>query len=84
MTWGVTFDGPHRAALRQRLGYKLMDIFLHVGAHRTATTSFQHYLQANVGPIETLGVRVWGPSRFVTVCFQVFFQSIVQPQTPFW
>ena len=40
-----------------------MDIFLHIGAHRTATTSFQHYLR-NTGPgLMRRGVGFWGPVR---------------------
>jgi len=40
-----------------------MDIFLHIGAHRTATTSFQHYMR-NTGPdLMRRGVGFWGPAR---------------------
>jgi hypothetical protein len=52
-----------RAARRQRLqgGRAIMDIILHLGAHRTATTSLQRYAQACGPALAALGVVVWGP-----------------------
>ena len=47
----------------RRLGEKLMDIILHVGAHRTATTSFQRYLRANADAIRASDTGIWGPLR---------------------
>lgn len=38
-----------------------MDIILHLGAHRTATTSFQHYLRKNAGHLRARGIGCWGP-----------------------
>jgi hypothetical protein len=38
-----------------------MEIILHLGAHRTATTSFQHYARANAGALAAQGIGVWGP-----------------------
>lgn len=38
-----------------------MEIILHLGAHRTATTSFQHYARANAATLSAAGVAVWGP-----------------------
>ncbi|MBC7133540.1 MAG: hypothetical protein H5U16_10595 [Roseovarius sp.] len=38
-----------------------MEIILHLGAHRTATTSFQHYARANAGGRAAQGIDVWGP-----------------------
>ncbi|MBR9763900.1 MAG: hypothetical protein GYB53_10345 [Rhodobacteraceae bacterium] len=40
-----------------------MDVILHIGAHRTATTSFQGYLRANAPALAGLGVGFWGPRR---------------------
>lgn len=40
-----------------------MDIILHIGAHRTASTSFQAYLRANAAALEERGVCFWGPMR---------------------
>lgn len=39
----------------------VMDIILHLGAHRTASTSFQHYMRANAGALATQGLGYWGP-----------------------
>ena len=38
-----------------------MEIILHLGAHRTATTSFQHYMRANAAALAEQGLGVWGP-----------------------
>ena len=40
-----------------------MDLILHLGAHRGATTSFQHYLRANTGALIAGGTGFWGPGR---------------------
>jgi hypothetical protein len=38
-----------------------MDVILHVGAHRTATTCFQNYLRENRERLSARGIGVWGP-----------------------
>lgn len=38
-----------------------MDIILHLGAHRTATTSLQRYAQARAPVLAAQGVAFWGP-----------------------
>jgi len=40
-----------------------MDVILHLGAHRTASTSFQAYLRANAQALSRQGVGFWGPRR---------------------
>lgn len=40
-----------------------MDVTLHVGAHRCATTTFQAYLRANALALHGMGIGVWGPRR---------------------
>ena len=40
-----------------------MDIILHLGAHRTASTSFQSYMRHNLADLTAQGVGFWGPSR---------------------
>lgn len=40
-----------------------MDIILHIGAHRTASTSFQAYLRANAAALDQEGLCFWGPLR---------------------
>ncbi|RXV64258.1 hypothetical protein C6W92_07545 [Roseovarius sp. A46] len=38
-----------------------MDIILHLGAHRTATTSLQRHAQAQTAALATHGLAFWGP-----------------------
>ncbi|NCQ25028.1 MAG: hypothetical protein COW54_07465 [Rhodobacteraceae bacterium CG17_big_fil_post_rev_8_21_14_2_50_63_15] len=38
-----------------------MEIILHLGAHRTASTSFQRYMQINAGALTARGIGYWGP-----------------------
>ncbi|MBL4769228.1 MAG: hypothetical protein JKY94_16240 [Rhodobacteraceae bacterium] len=40
-----------------------MDIVLHIGAHRCATTTFQHYMRLNAERLERCGIGFWGPRR---------------------
>ncbi|MGB3243097.1 MAG: hypothetical protein WBB25_01070 [Sulfitobacter sp.] len=40
-----------------------MDITLHIGAHRSATTSFQYYLRDNHDALNAIGTGYWGPQR---------------------
>ncbi|OZB14901.1 MAG: hypothetical protein B7X55_10515 [Rhodobacterales bacterium 34-62-10] len=40
-----------------------MDVILHIGAHRSASTSFQAYLRANTAALEGQGLCFWGPRR---------------------
>ncbi len=38
-----------------------MEIILHLGAHRTASTSFQRYMRANASALAEQGIGYWGP-----------------------
>jgi len=40
-----------------------MKITLHLGAHRTASTSLQHYMRHNVAALAEAGIGFWGPRR---------------------
>ncbi|EEX08067.1 conserved hypothetical protein [Ruegeria lacuscaerulensis ITI-1157] len=40
-----------------------MEVILHCGAHRCATTSFQGYMTENAQSLEHLGLVYWGPER---------------------
>lgn len=42
---------------------RVMDVVLHLGAHRTGTTSFQDYMRRHLAPLEAQGVAFWGPRR---------------------
>ncbi|MEM8694283.1 MAG: hypothetical protein AAGG57_20765 [Pseudomonadota bacterium] len=54
--------GPVGAALCDIVRLS-MKVVLHLGAHRTASTSFQAYLNHNVDELSCWGVGVWGPRR---------------------
>lgn len=53
---------PVGAALGQRIA-KAMDVILHIGAHRCATTTFQRYMRLNSETLEQRGIGFWGPRR---------------------
>jgi hypothetical protein len=57
-----------RVAHVRRAG-KTMNVFLHIGAHRCATTSFQEYLRQNVDDLDRLNIGFWGPRRTRTGLF---------------
>ncbi|MHA6262751.1 hypothetical protein ACXYMO_06080 [Arenibacterium sp. CAU 1754] len=40
-----------------------MKVILHIGAHRCATTTFQHYMRQNSVELGQQGVGFWGPHR---------------------
>lgn len=40
-----------------------MDVILHIGAHRCATTTFQHYMRMNADRLGDIGIGFWGPKR---------------------
>ncbi len=40
-----------------------MDVILHLGAHRTASTSFQAYMRGNADQLAAHGIGFWGPWR---------------------
>ncbi|MEL6452699.1 MAG: hypothetical protein AAFQ19_15700 [Pseudomonadota bacterium] len=40
-----------------------MTVTLHIGAHRTATTSFQAYMRRHAADLHCQGVGFWGPLR---------------------
>jgi len=40
-----------------------MKITLHLGAHRTASTSLQHYMRHNEASLAEAGIGFWGPRR---------------------
>jgi len=40
-----------------------MDVLLHIGAHRTASTTFQAYMRSNAAQWADGGVGYWGPFR---------------------
>lgn len=53
---------PPVAALADK-GRRIMEVILHIGAQRTATTTLQHYLRANAQGLGDCGIGFWGPQR---------------------
>lgn len=53
---------PHGAA-QERKARDDMEIILHLGAHRTASTGFQFYLRENAQRLAATGIGFWGPWR---------------------
>ncbi len=53
---------PVGAAPGQRTVTK-MRVILHIGAHRCATTTFQHYLRRHGECLAAAGIGFWGPRR---------------------
>lgn len=51
-----------QATMQEKAGTP-MEITLHLGAHRTASTCFQYYLRENETTLNAAGIGVWGPWR---------------------
>ncbi len=58
----VSLSRPLTAAFADKVQY-IMDVILHIGAQRTATTSFQAYMRANSANLSAQGIGYWGPHR---------------------
>lgn len=43
--------------------FYLMDVILHLGAHRTGTTTLQVFLENNRDNLNEIGTEFWGPNR---------------------
>jgi len=41
----------------------IVDVILHLGAHRTGTTTLQRYLENNRDNLNGIGTEFWGPNR---------------------
>lgn len=52
--------GPRAAALHRG---RTMDVILHIGAHRCATTTFQRYMRDNAERLRAQGTGFWGPGQ---------------------
>lgn len=76
MTASIPVSRPDGTALWQRVGGIFMDIILHLGAHRTATTTFQHYLRDQTEDLAAEGVTVWGPERMRGAIVPGLFRSV--------
>ena len=76
MTGAIPAFLPNGAALLCHWGRALMDVILHVGAHRTATTSFQHYMRGQRDRLDPCGVAFWGPARTRKTVFPGLFRTV--------
>ena len=56
-------------------------VFIHAGAHRTGTTSFQHYLRARQSALGARGIGFWGPWRTRDGLLSDVAQPPVRPDT---
>jgi hypothetical protein len=52
-----------RFGARSQKAENAMDVILHIGAHRTASTSFQAYMRCNGTALAHDGIGFWGPLR---------------------
>ena len=53
---------PNGAAIGQRAG-RNMDVILHLGSHRTGSTTFQSYMRRASSELAGRGIGYWGPQR---------------------
>ena len=63
MTGAVPVMWPVGAAFLRKAGQALMDVILHLGAHRTGSTTFQHYVRSQFETLDSKGIGFWGPVR---------------------
>ena len=76
MTGAIPVMWPVGAALIEKTGQALMDVILHLGAHRTGSTTFQHYVRSQSDRLDGDGVGFWGPMRTRTSVFPGMFHNI--------
>lgn len=62
MIASISVTQPFATAVRQKV-LGLMDVILHIGAHRCATTSFQYYMRSNADRLSAQRIGFWGPMR---------------------
>lgn len=75
MTVAVSLTGLPRVAPWRKGIVRLMDIILHVGSHRTGSTSFQHYLRGNRAELAAQGTALWEPHMLRKGLFDGLFAT---------
>ena len=60
---------------RDKRGVLVLDVTLHIGAHRTGTTSLQQLLGANAAALNSANAAYWGPNRTRSGLFSGFFKD---------
>ena len=78
MTGAILASWPDGAVPGKRFADRLMDIILHLGAHRTGTTTFQHYLRDQGAFLEERGVVLWGPHHCRDHVFPGLFRNVAR------
>ena len=63
MTGAIPAMRPIGAAALYKAGQTLMDVILHLGSHRTGTTTFQHFVRNHLAALDSKKVDFWGPDR---------------------
>lgn len=63
MNRAIPISSPVGAAGFHRMGRFFMDVILHVGAHRSGTTTFQHYVRHQMAALDAQQIGFWGPAR---------------------
>lgn len=71
---------PIGAAVATQAGTAQMDVTLHIGAHRTGTTTFQHGVRQHLAALHERGIGVWGPERTRKSVFPGLFQNSTAPR----
>lgn len=56
-------NGFARMGAQAEPGLRKMQVIFHIGAHRCATTTFQHYLRSHTAELRQAGIGFWGPQR---------------------
>lgn len=72
---------PNGAVTLRQLGSRLMEIILHIGAHRCASTTFQSYLRDNRTALSAQSISYWGPYRTRNGLLSGLFPSSGEPNT---
>lgn len=76
-----SFFPPLLAAFRDRTR-AVLDVILHIGAHRTATTSFQRYVDAQVSVLAAHSWSFWGPDQTRGFLFSGLYDLASQQDQP--
>ncbi len=77
MNGAIPAAWPNGAAFWQRMVRTIMDVILHLGAHRTATTTFQHYIRDHLEDLSARGICFWGPQQARKSVFPGLFRSTI-------
>lgn len=80
MNGAIPVSWPVGTACLSRMGRFFMEIILHVGAHRSGTTTFQQYMRSQIADLEAQSVGFWGPVRTRKSIFPGLFRHPSNPK----